>query len=391
MIKIEYLKRKLKLTMAEIVLKQRVDESPNPLKQRVDESPYALKQRVDESPYALQLLISASIAAIKSPRRELIFKPAYPVAIEVEEHAEDIVSIITQGEEHKLRPELYAFISWLFDKCARFEVNATELKVHGVDVTEYNVVQPPEVNAVFDEGLTADTDFLFHGSPLENWFSILMNGLKNASGTALMTTGAAYGAGIYMSNMSGVSYGYGLSGYLKSSISMLGVFEVHNAKKWSKGPYYVIEDEKAVVCRSILAIRKPIDDAVIFNKMKIDKNIRLASKAKLSGIRPRRMLKEIEMLKSLSFDATVKEGAYGSTIMRLKNGDSVSWLLMFAEYPSGGIIVLAEGKATRLPAVMAKKIAERIDEFRFEKATEESLVNFPTFENFVVAVNVVVK
>lgn len=41
--------------------------------------------------------------------------------------------------------------------------------------------------------------FAFHGSPAENWHSILRNGLKNASHTRLMTSGAKFGAGVYLS------------------------------------------------------------------------------------------------------------------------------------------------------------------------------------------------
>lgn len=41
--------------------------------------------------------------------------------------------------------------------------------------------------------------FCWHGSMLENWFSILRNGLRNLSNSHMMTAGAAYGAGIYAS------------------------------------------------------------------------------------------------------------------------------------------------------------------------------------------------
>eukprot|EP01088_Endostelium_zonatum_P019373 TRINITY_DN6651_c0_g1_i1.p1 TRINITY_DN6651_c0_g1~~TRINITY_DN6651_c0_g1_i1.p1 ORF type:complete len:758 (-),score=164.01 TRINITY_DN6651_c0_g1_i1:35-2308(-) len=50
--------------------------------------------------------------------------------------------------------------------------------------------------------------FAFHGSRVENWHSILRNGLKNASGTKLQVNGAAYGSGIYLSPESSVSFGY---------------------------------------------------------------------------------------------------------------------------------------------------------------------------------------
>ncbi|XP_031688868.1 protein mono-ADP-ribosyltransferase PARP6-like isoform X2 [Oncorhynchus kisutch] len=50
--------------------------------------------------------------------------------------------------------------------------------------------------------------FAFHGSHIENWHSILRNGLVNASCTKLQLHGAAYGKGIYLSPVSSVSYGY---------------------------------------------------------------------------------------------------------------------------------------------------------------------------------------
>lgn len=39
--------------------------------------------------------------------------------------------------------------------------------------------------------------FLFHGSGINNWYSIIRNGLRNLSNTGMMTAGAAYGEGIY--------------------------------------------------------------------------------------------------------------------------------------------------------------------------------------------------
>lgn len=50
--------------------------------------------------------------------------------------------------------------------------------------------------------------FCWHGSSLENWYSILRNGLRNLSNTGLMTSGAAHGAGIYASSHFVTSFGY---------------------------------------------------------------------------------------------------------------------------------------------------------------------------------------
>ncbi|KAK7877517.1 hypothetical protein WMY93_031763 [Mugilogobius chulae] len=55
--------------------------------------------------------------------------------------------------------------------------------------------------------------FAFHGSHIENWHSILRNGLVNASYTKLQLHGAAYGKGIYLSPSSGISFGYSEMGY----------------------------------------------------------------------------------------------------------------------------------------------------------------------------------
>ncbi|XP_061630833.1 protein mono-ADP-ribosyltransferase PARP6 isoform X2 [Phyllopteryx taeniolatus] len=46
------------------------------------------------------------------------------------------------------------------------------------------------------------------GSHVENWHSILRNGLVNASNTKFQIHGAAYGKGIYLSPISSISFGY---------------------------------------------------------------------------------------------------------------------------------------------------------------------------------------
>lgn len=55
--------------------------------------------------------------------------------------------------------------------------------------------------------------FCFHGSSIENWHSIIRQGLLNASGTKLQVNGAAYGKGIYLSPYISTSMGYSRMGY----------------------------------------------------------------------------------------------------------------------------------------------------------------------------------
>eukprot|EP01006_Ploeotia_vitrea_P006669 TRINITY_DN14359_c0_g1_i1.p1 TRINITY_DN14359_c0_g1~~TRINITY_DN14359_c0_g1_i1.p1 ORF type:complete len:677 (+),score=81.00 TRINITY_DN14359_c0_g1_i1:48-2078(+) len=61
------------------------------------------------------------------------------------------------------------------------------------------VSEPPEKQRRFHElKKKHKAKFAFHGSPIENWHSILRNGLQNLSGTSGQLHGAAHGNGIYM-------------------------------------------------------------------------------------------------------------------------------------------------------------------------------------------------
>ena len=68
---------------------------------------------------------------------------------------------------------------------------------------------PPERQKAFDVlKRKYGTQFIWHGSSCENWHAILRTGLKNCSGTKLMTAGAAAGPGIYMCTSHQTSMGF---------------------------------------------------------------------------------------------------------------------------------------------------------------------------------------
>lgn len=94
--------------------------------------------------------------------------------------------------------------------------------------------------------------YLFHGSRWQNWYSIMRNGLKNCSNTKLMTAGAAYGNGVYLSDNFGLSCNYGMSG----DKSVLGVFELaEDINKYKKGPQvFVVDNDKILIQRYLLII-----------------------------------------------------------------------------------------------------------------------------------------
>jgi hypothetical protein len=113
--------------------------------------------------------------------------------------------------------------------------------------------------------------FVWHGSGLGNWHNIVRSGLKNMSGTAMQSTGAAYGAGTYASHDSAISFSYSGNTSNPWSNTMFGVgartlalCEVvdHGSKLLCLGkvhrpgcihspssPYYRVEDDEFIATR----------------------------------------------------------------------------------------------------------------------------------------------
>lgn len=105
--------------------------------------------------------------------------------------------------------------------------------------------------------------FLFHGSPLENWHSILRNGLRNMSNTTYMSDGATEGVGVYLADDIRTSYLYGSQGGYYGSqkgLHCVSVVEILTDPAPYKVPagWYVIPDDKLLVVRYLLKISKPL-------------------------------------------------------------------------------------------------------------------------------------
>ncbi|MCO5584583.1 hypothetical protein L7F22_038514 [Adiantum nelumboides] len=108
--------------------------------------------------------------------------------------------------------------------------------------------------------------FAFHGSPACNWFSILRNGLRSLSNTRYMSTGAAYGAGIYTASSMATSLGYAMQGSgwkhgrMHTSFHVLAVCEIVNESLVSNQHFQDImvvrpECEQDVLIRYILVLQ----------------------------------------------------------------------------------------------------------------------------------------
>ena len=135
----------------------------------------------------------------------------------------------------------------------------------GPDIEQYIVTShPPETEKQFAEKKKEfGSFFAFHGSAIENWYSILRNGIRNLSNTHLMTAGAAYGPGVYSAENISTSFSYCRftntdciwhhSQLSKPPKACMAIIEVINKQKNKKGNgIYVIQDDKDLIIRYIL-------------------------------------------------------------------------------------------------------------------------------------------
>jgi ubiquitin-protein ligase len=90
-------------------------------------------------------------------------------------------------------------------------------------------------------------EFLFHGSSFSNWFEIIRNGIKNLSGTPLMTHGQVYGPGVYTTDScaTALSYSNDKSGFRATAV--IQVLGGANTYKKASGIYVVPDGSKILI------------------------------------------------------------------------------------------------------------------------------------------------
>ena len=102
----------------------------------------------------------------------------------------------------------------------------------------------------------------FHGSSTGKWFSILRIGLKNLSNTKLMSTGALYGPGIYLSKDVKISKDYSRcqlwwpKSMFGNHCCILAICEIINHPDLKPPqPHYVISNEDWVITRFLIVYK----------------------------------------------------------------------------------------------------------------------------------------
>ena len=115
--------------------------------------------------------------------------------------------------------------------------------------------------------------FVFHGSPLLNWHSIMRIGLKNYSNTKFQSNGAAFGEGNYFSDDINLSYGYAHknagwnNSLIGTNLSCIAMCEIINSKNCdgihkpkcphnTSSPHYRVVNESMVITRYLLIYTK---------------------------------------------------------------------------------------------------------------------------------------
>jgi poly [ADP-ribose] polymerase 6/8 len=246
--------------------------------------PSSIAADLRENDVICDLLICMTYATATSQRREIIFDP-FPDAFQDRNNKPNYDAVVSTlnllpsveemkkhcENESQLRAfldgkgdQVYLLLWWILS-CKRIALMKlpTQKQIKELPTTHQYLMQmdTPAKDKQFAEWRKKyGSYFAWHGSGLENWSSIMRKGLMNASNTKLMTTGAAYGPGIYMAPNLSVSLGYarmGASYWPKSQfrdasqLQCLALCEVvkHPNVPTVPNPYFVIRQEECVATR----------------------------------------------------------------------------------------------------------------------------------------------
>lgn len=212
---------------------------------------------------ANKLILTSAIYAANSKRADLIYKPRFD---EFEESLmvdySDIDKLISDIlNDVKLPEKVEKFIIFTLStkSCYTIEYDILGIKygdkIHKLE--EYKIISDVSIRAEFEaKRKKLGSMFLFHGSPIENWYSIMTNGIQNMSNTKCMLNGAAYGEGVYLSNKLNVSMTYGSSRRCRTKYFVVGVFEVlGKPQDHAKGAgVFVVKNIEQLLLRYIIVV-----------------------------------------------------------------------------------------------------------------------------------------
>lgn len=262
----------------------------------------AVVRNYRNNPMEFEFLIQVSFAAAQSTRRDMIFNP-FPWCFKTrDEFTDDPLGIVATNRNYAALTKCVKLMSIdgllatieecdtdqiLIDELCKLDLCGKNLYKFLKFIVETKAISSEYREWVVDiktrksyrqfkikhdsytesEFMKSSQDFcyLFHGSAIENWHSIIRNGIFNASGTKMMTTGAAYGNGVYLSDNLAVNSSYSrgsLSGGSHTGCDMVvAVFQVAAAKsKYQKSTnIFVVPDSKLLLLRYLIVMPRGCD------------------------------------------------------------------------------------------------------------------------------------
>lgn len=217
---------------------------------------------------------------------------------------------------HKYGNDVYYFLRFIFKSCT-YDIRIDKT-IGDVKIYKFTSNFVDENNFKESVKLSGKTGHLFHGSKNECWHSIMRNGLKSMSNTTLMTTGAAFGSGIYMSDSYSTSYGY--TGYAGAkSCPIVAVYEIaDDVEKYKKSSnIYVIPDPKKCILRYLIIGNPPSKShEMISGYFRSHSEEKIIEKSRMSEKGKKRLMNELVIIK--------KNNVYN---VELVNNDVSNWIV----------------------------------------------------------------
>ena len=169
--------------------------------------------------------------------------------------------------------------------------------------------------------------FLYHGSSRCNMYSIMRNGLKNLSGTKMMTNGAAHGNGIYLSDSANMSLGYS-NRNINSSVVVLLVVQLLNKNLYNKGgSIFVVTNENDILLRYIVLVDSKNIAKIQNYFSKLSQEVSIANKT-VFKITNKRLCNEIKLLNKIDVNVETT-----SELEWLINYNNNKYLIKLDDYP----------------------------------------------------------
>jgi hypothetical protein len=315
----------------------------------------------------LNMLILTAYACFKHPKRNDIFKP-FPSFFESFESLEKkvkysyenfgkLLNVISDcSDDYELFDKIgvndYSFLKYII------LTNITDLKSDILFAQEtknifeqkiiMNIFEQHEVltlqvrhNPLIDYKFNSDNpQYLFHGSTLSNWYSILRNGIKNFSRSHLMMNGAAHGNGVYLSDSLAVSHSYGGDRFCASNLYVIGVVQVLNDKKtYFKVPgIYVVPNDDEIVLRYIIILNDSARNLTFITKYFMEQRQYEVSRSCSSfiNIRLKRILYDSDKINKLGkkYEWTSELTDDGKILIKSNDTYVTICITYFKDYPS---------------------------------------------------------